>query len=387
MARTLNRYDQLVESGALRPDPAQREAAIALDRLERRLRSDGRRTLPWQRAREPGGLYLHGGVGAGKTLLMDLFADSAPDLPTRRIHYHAFMEEMHGFIAAWRSLGDEDRRRHPARARRASLDDPIPHAAKEAFRKAELLCLDEMQVTDIADAMLLGRLFDSYFGRGGTLVVTSNRPPRDLYKDGINRELFVPFIARIEETLDVHLLGAAEDYRLAGFRKHGLYFSPLGPDADAAIERAFAEQLRCAEVQPATLTIAGRDLVLPRTCHDIARASFAELCERPLGASDYLAIARRFATLFIDGIPRMGPDNADAASRFRTLVDALYDHRCKLVCSAAAEPDALYTSGKLAFEFERTASRLFEMRTEAYLREEHRPGEESGGTQTPPPTP
>lgn len=372
MARTLRQYDKLIKSGSLRPDPAQRQAAQALDKLETRLRKEKRRALPWQPPRAPGGLYLFGGVGAGKTLLMDLFAEQAPDLPTRRVHYHAFMEEMHGFIAAWRDMGEQERRRHAARARRSSVDDPIPHAAKSAFQKAELLCLDEMQVTDIADAMLLGRLFEQFFERGGTLVVTSNRHPKDLYKDGINRELFLPFIALLERTLTVHEIIAGEDYRLAGLQKHGLYFSPLSPKADAAMDRAFEAQLMGKAPMEEALVVAGRRVVLPRAGGDVARASFAELCEKPLGASDYLAISRRFATLFLDRIPLLSPENADAASRFRNLVDALYDHRCKLVCSAEAEPNALYTSGKLAFEFERTASRLYEMRTEGYLKEAHR---------------
>lgn len=376
MARTLNSYDRLVGQGRLRPDPGQRRAAIALDALEQRLRKEGRRALPWQRVRDAGGLYLFGGVGAGKTLLMDLFAEHAPDLPTRRVHYHAFMEETHGFIAAWRAMEGMERRRHPARARRASPDDPIPHAAKHAFQRAELLCLDEMQVTDIADAMLLGRLFAEFFERGGTLVVTSNRHPNELYKDGINRELFLPFIALIERTLTVHELAAEEDYRLAGLQKHGLYFSPLGPETDAAMDKAFEAQLMGKAAKAETLAVAGRKVVLPQACGDVARASFTELCETPLGASDYLAVSRRFATLFLDRIPLLSPENADAASRFRNLVDALYDHRSKLVCSAAAEPNALYTSGKLAFEFERTASRLYEMRTEGYLKEAHRCGED-----------
>lgn len=375
MARTLSHYEELLSDG-LRPDPEQRRAAEALDALEERLRNGKRRSLPWQPPRDASGLYLYGGVGAGKTLLMDLFARSAPDLPTRRVHYHVFMEEMHGFIADWRDLGEQERRKHPGRARRASLDDPIPHAAKAAFQRAELLCLDEMQVTDIADAMLLGRLFESYFERGGTLVVTSNRHPTDLYKDGINRELFLPFIELIQKILKVHEVKAAEDYRLAGLQKHGLYFTPLGSEADKAMDRAFEAQAMGEVAHEETLFVSGRKVTLSQATGDVARASFSELCERPLGASDYLAITRRFATLFLDRIPMLSPENADAASRFRTLIDALYDHRCKLVCSAAAEPDELYTSGKLAFEFERTASRLFEMRSEDYLREEHRSGED-----------
>ena len=372
MAHTLKNYETMLADGLLRRDPAQAAAAEALAALEARLRTGKARSLPWQPPREPGGLYLYGGVGAGKTLLMDLFARSAPDMPTRRVHYHAFMEETHAFIAGWRDMGEAERRRHPARARKASIDDPIPHAAKAAFASAQLLCLDEMQVTDIADAMLLGRLFENFFGRGGTLVVTSNRPPHDLYKDGINRQLFLPFIDLISRTLAVHHLQAAEDYRLSGLRQHGLYFSPLGPEADAGLAAAFAAQSKGETVAPAKLVVAGRQVVIPEAAGPVAKASFAHLCERPLGPSDYLAIARSFDTVFIETIPMLGPENADAASRFRTLIDALYDHRCKLVCSAAAEPDRLYTSGKLAFEFERTASRLFEMRSEAYLKEAHR---------------
>jgi cell division protein ZapE len=366
----------MVEAGELRPDPAQADAAAALGTLEDELRAENGRTLPWQKPREAGGLYLYGGVGAGKTLLMDLFSRLAPDLPTRRRHYHVFMEEMHAFIRDWRAMGDRERRRHRARARRAELDDPIPHAAKQVFLQAELLCLDEMQVTDIADAMLLGRLFSAYFERGGNLVVTSNRAPSELYKNGINRELFEPFIQLIEHTLNVHEIVAAEDYRLAGLKRLGVYFSPLGAEADASMDRAFAGQLMGKTPAPYELAVSGRKLTIPEAAGDAARISFAELCERPLGAPDYLALARRYGAVFIDRIPRLTPEAPDAASRFRTLIDALYDHRCKLVCSAAAEPDELYTEGKLAFEFERTASRLYEMRSEGYLKEEHRSGEE-----------
>jgi cell division protein ZapE len=376
MSSTLSTYEKLVEEGELRSDPAQAEAAAALGALENDLRAENGRRLPWQNPREAGGLYLYGGVGAGKTLLMDLFARLAPDLPTKRRHYHVFMEEMHGFIRDWRGMGDRERRRHPARARRAELDDPIPHAAKHVFQGAELLCLDEMQVTDIADAMLLGRLFEAYFERGGNLVVTSNRAPSELYKNGINRELFEPFIELIRTTLTVHEIVAAEDYRLAGLKRLGVYFSPLGAEADACMDKAFAAQLMGKEPKPYELAVGGRKVHLARAAGDTARVSFAEFCERPLGAPDYLALSRRYGAVFIDNIPELTPENADAASRFRTLIDALYDHRCKLVCSAAAEPNKLYTEGKLAFEFERTASRLYEMRSEGYLKEEHRTGEE-----------
>lgn len=371
MAQTLDTYQSRLRDGSLRPDPAQLEAAEALDALETRLRATKPRPFPWQPPRDPGGLYLFGGVGAGKTLLMDIFARSAPNLPTRRIHYHVFMEEMHAFIARWRQMRETDRRRDPARARRADLDDPIPHAAKAAFLKAELLCLDEMQVTDIADAMLLGRLFECLFERGSTIVVTSNRHPRDLYKDGINRQLFLPFIDLLQQTLTVHHLQAAEDYRLSGLQKHGVYFSPLGEDADQCMDEAFETQTKGDMVGPVTLEVAGRELTIPQAAGSIGRASFAHLCDSPLGAADYLAVAATFSTIFLDRIPLLSPDNADAASRFRTLIDTLYDHRCNLVCSAAAEPDKLYPEGKLAFEFERTASRLFEMRTEAYLKQKH----------------
>ncbi|MEM1381464.1 MAG: cell division protein ZapE [Pseudomonadota bacterium] len=371
MAQTLQNYQTMLAEGSLRPDPAQGAAAEALGALEDRLRNEKPRHLPWQAPRDAGGLYLYGGVGAGKTLLMDMFARSAPDLPTRRLHYHAFMEEMHAFIAGWRKMTDGERRKDPARARRFGLDDPIPHAAKAAFQRAELLCLDEMQITDIADAMLVGRLFEHYFERGGTLVVTSNRHPTDLYKDGINRELFLPFIALISETLDLHHLQAAEDYRLSGLQKHGLYFSPLGGESTAAMDAAFTAQTQGGAVDKAVITVAGRELTIPKAMGPIGRGSFAHFCDQPLGSSDYLALAKFYSTLFLDDIPLLSPENADAASRFRTLIDALYDHRCKLICSAAAEPDALYPEGKLAFEFERTASRLFEMRSEDYLREEH----------------
>ncbi len=366
------RYDALVEAGELANDPAQEAAADRLQVLHDDLKHykdpASRSLLGWLSARKgpPKGVYLWGGVGRGKTLLMDLFFNNTHFARKRRVHFHEFMAETHDRIAAWRALPDSEKRRHKAH-NRASPDDPMPPVAYDLAQEALLLCFDEFHVTDIADAMILGRLFSALFARGAVVVATSNRAPDDLYRDGLNRQLFTPFIETLKSTLDILELQSAQDYRLAKLTAAPVYYTPLGEPADRAMDAAWARMLSGGRAHPEKLQVKGRILTVPRAARGAARFTFAELCETPLGASDYLALTRRYGALFLDHIPVMGPEQRNEAQRFSTLIDALYDARVKLVCSAAGEPDALYPQGHGAFEFERTASRLMEMRTADYL--------------------
>lgn len=357
-------YDQLIASGKLSPDPPQAPALQALERVERDLRRPARRGLFRKAAPPPRGLYLWGPPGRGKSLLMDLFCRVAPEPRKRRAHFHVFMAEVHGLIRAWRE-GDAAVRR--ARFGRASGDDPIPPVADHVASGARLLCFDELQVTDIADAMLLGRLFEALFERGVVLVATSNRAPEDLYRDGINRQLFVPFIALITRRCEVVELTGGRDWRLDRLRAARAWFSLDAPGAREAFDALWCDLKGDQAEAAATLEVAGRQVVLARTDGTLARARFDELCERPLGPQDYLALAGRFHTVFLEDVPRLGPERREAARRFVTLIDALYEARARLVVLAEAEPEALYPEGDGAFEFERTVSRLQEMRSADYL--------------------
>lgn len=308
----------------------------------------------------PRGIYMHGGTGRGKSLLMDLFFAGAPLRRKRRAHFQSFMLEFHDSVHRWRKA-EAAAGRPPA--------DPIAPQADRIAGESRLLCFDEFQVTNIADAMILGRLFEALFARGAVIVTTSNRPPDDLYKDGLNRAVFLPFIAMLKDRLDLHELESPHDHRLRGLKGKPVYHTPLGPDADARMADAWAELTDGARPEPLTLTVHGRAVTLRGFAEGVGRARFADLCEHPLGAADYLAIADAVETLMIDRIPRLGRANYDAAKRFVTLVDALYEARVRLVCSAAAEPDQLYREGDGVFEFARTASRLEEMRREGWARE------------------
>jgi len=314
----------------------------------------------------PRGLYLWGDVGRGKSLLMDIFFNNTPVGSKRRVHFHEFMAETHERIAAYRAAAEREKRAHPGRSRR-SLDDPMPPVAHDIAREARLLCFDEFQVTDIADAMILGRLFDALFAEGVVMVATSNRHPDDLYTDGINRQLFLPAIALLKERLDIVNLDARRDYRLARLEGARVYHSPLGADADAAMDAAWDAVICGARERAETVKVKGREIEVRRAARDAARFTFDELCAKPLGPGDYLALARHYGTVFIDHVPRLGPENRNEARRFVTLIDALYEAGAKLVLSAAAPPDGLYPEGDGAFEFRRTASRLIEMQSADYL--------------------
>jgi len=365
MSRLTDLYRERIGAGGLMADPAQEAAAerlgALLDVLER-----PRPFLRMGAPERPRGIYLWGPVGRGKSMLMDLFFGALTRPRRMRRHFHDFMLDTHAFIHEWRRTPQAARRRHPAFVRDAG-EDPIAPAAKRIAEEAEVLCFDELQVTSIADAMILARLFEKLFERGVVVVATSNRRPEDLYRNGVNRQLFEPFIDRIRRELDVVELRAARDYRLDRLNAAPVYHTPLGPDADARMDEAFARLSGGVRPAEGRLEVQGRTVRIPGEAGGVARFSFADLCERPLGAADYLAIARRYHTVLIDRVPLLSPERRNEAARFVTLVDALYEAKTKLVASAAGEPDALYPSGDGAFEFARTASRLHEMRSAGYL--------------------
>jgi cell division protein ZapE len=302
----------------------------------------------------PNGLYLVGEVGRGKSMLMDLFFAAADLRRKRRIHFHRFMQDAHIRIHAWK-------RANPA------TEDPIPPLADSIANEAALLCFDEFQVNDIADAMILGRLFLALFERGVVVVATSNTAPDDLFKGQPGQDAFLPFIAMLKKRLDVLLMDGEHDFRRMRLRGMPTWYVPSDARADAALGRAFAELTGNATPRAEHLTIMGRTLVVPLAAEGVARFDFDVLCGTALGAGDYLALATHYHTLVLDGIPRLSPDNFDVARRFIVLIDALYDHRVKLVASAAAMPDQLYQRGENAKMFERTASRLEEMQSQDWI--------------------
>ncbi|MCA8898339.1 MAG: cell division protein ZapE [Hyphomonas sp.] len=369
MAGVLEQYRQRVSAGLLTQDPAQAEAAALLDSLAARLASPQKSGWFGARPAPVTGLYLWGGVGRGKSMLMDLFFAAAPAEAKRRVHFHEFMAEIQDLLDIWRKMPDVERKRSAWRVKSAG-DDPIPPVAKQVAAGARLLCFDEFQVTQIADAMILARLFEQLFARGVTMVATSNRVPDDLYKDGINRPLFVPFIRLLKERCDVFHLDSQHDYRLDRLIAAPVWYAPLGNASELALDEIWTRLTSGAEAQHCVLTIKGRKLEVQREAAGVARFSFAELCARPLYSRDYLAVAANFHTIILSGIPLLGPENRDQAARFVALIDALYEAKVKLVASAAAEPEALYPEGDGSFEFQRTASRLHEMRSADYLAEE-----------------
>ncbi len=355
MGETLHQiYDRAVAEGALNADPAQLAVLPALEDIRAHLEAAGTRRkgllggLFHKPEEVPQGLYIWGGVGRGKSMLMDLFVNNLAIGEKRRVHFHAFMQEVHAGLHA---------------ARKAGAQDALGPVADSLTRDLRLLALDEMQISDITDAMIVGRLFEKLFAAGVVVVTTSNRAPDDLYKDGLNRQLFLPFIDLIKERLAVHELVSPTDYRQTLLAGSQVYFTPLGAAARAGLDAIWRE-LCPGEAAPLVLTVKGREVEIPAWCGGVGRASFYDLCARPLGPGDYLAIADQLRVLVLDDIPRLGRQNFNEARRFVTLIDALYEAHVRLICSAAAEPDYLYVEGEGSFEFERTASRLREMQAE-----------------------
>ena len=351
----LEAYQAAIAENSLKADPAQAAAAQKLEALARALADYRPGFSLFGRKEAPKGLYIWGDVGRGKSMLMDLFFEGAPIQPRLRVHFNAFMVDVHARIHAERQRGA----------------DPIPAVARAIANEARLLCFDEFQVTDVADAMILGRLFEQLFAAGTVIVVTSNVAPDRLYEGGLNRQLFLPFIAEIKNRLEVVELNGPTDYRLQRIAGLNVYLTPLSPAADAAMDAAWARLTAGASPKPATLTVLGRPLRVPATARGAARFDFADLCMQPLAAQDYLAIARDFHTVLIYHIPVMGENMHNVARRFVVLIDTLYDEGVKLICSAAAPPDELYSDGRGSDAFRRAASRLAEMQSDDYLKRGH----------------
>ncbi|SMH59294.1 cell division protein ZapE [Azospirillum agricola] len=375
-------------TGTLRPDPDQELAAEKFQSLyqalkgyqpqpagEARASSGGwlerfglgrRRAAPSPEiaTTAPQGLYLYGGVGRGKSMLMDLFFDTAPVAQKRRVHFHEFMLEVHQRIHDHRQSG---------KVKAGGADDSLPELARALAGEAWLLCFDEFHVTNVVDAMILGRLFTHLFELGVVVVATSNWPPDMLYKDGLQRDLFLPFIALLKEKLDVLSLDGPTDYRLDRLKGMPIYHHPLGPDSDRVMKETFATLTGGAPGEATHLLVQGRRVDIERAAKGVAWVCFWDLCGKPFGAADYLAIATHFHTLLIDDVPTMKDDLRNEAKRFMTLIDALYEHKVNIVVAAEGPPERLYPEGTHAFEFERTVSRLMEMQSEDYLKSQHLP--------------
>jgi cell division protein ZapE len=356
-------YAGLVAAGELKPDADQAAAVQALDRFAGELSSGGGLFSKLMGRSKPArGVYLWGGVGRGTSMLMDLAFDHIPARPKRRTHFHAFMLDIHQRLRV---------------ARASEEGDPVIAVAQDIAEEVKFLAFDEMMVTNSADAMIMSRLFTALLDEGVALVTTSNRPPSDLYKDGLNRELFLPFIRLIEQRLQVVSLNGPTDYRLDRMQGLDTWLVPNGPEATESLREAFFRMTDypvedSAHVPTEELDVGGgRTLHVPKSLKGVAVFSFKRLCGEPRGAADYLAIARRYHTVIIVGIPVMGKDKRNEAARFVTLIDALYEHRVKLLAAADAEPADLYPAGDGRFEFERTVSRLEEMLCAVYLAEGH----------------
>lgn len=361
MATVVSLYDARVRSGQLESDKAQREVLPAFDALITLLSDEvpHQTHRGWRRwfgksetkSEDIRGLYLWGGVGRGKSMLMDLVMEAAPISRKRRVHFHAFMQEVHAGLNAARKRGERD---------------AIRPVASEIAKSTRLLCFDEMQITDIADAMIVGRLFEALLTDGVCVVITSNRVPEDLYKDGLNRQRFLPFIELIRSRMEVLALDSPNDYRQGRAPGGQVWFAPLNRGAHISMDKAWAEITGDNATTPLVLEVHGRKVEVARYKDRMARDSFWNLCSRALGAADYLALAEAVDILFIDNIPQLSSSNFNEAKRFVTLIDALYEAKVRVVASAAAEPEQLYIEGEGSFEFERTASRLREMQDAAW---------------------
>ena len=363
MGKVSDLYRQRVAEGALRPDPAQEKVLPQMDRVLSEMdqapaqppkRSTWRALLGVGNAAPAPvvkGLYLWGGVGRGKSMLMDLMAEAAGNIPHRRVHFHEFMQEIQAGLNEARKRGEQD---------------TVRPVAMQVASQVRLLCFDEMQITDIADAMIVGRLFQVLFEQGVVMVTTSNRIPEDLYKHGLNRQLFLPFIDLIRERMQVTCLDSETDYRQNRSAGGQVWFTPANAQARAALDAIWADLTGDADAAPLQIEVKGRKVELPAHSDRVARAGFWDLCGKALGPADYLAVARAVDVLLIDGVPRLSGSNYNEAKRFVTLIDALYEAKVRLIASAADQPEQLYNEGEGSFEFERTASRLREMQDAAW---------------------
>ncbi|TCS63604.1 cell division protein ZapE [Varunaivibrio sulfuroxidans] len=360
----LAEYRARVNGGDLKPDPVQALAVEKLQSLFNALKAyepvrgpknwKERFGLARRREDPPQGLYLYGGVGRGKSMVMDLFFQTLPMDKKQRVHFYAFMQKVHARLNEYRKFKGRE-------------SDPIPPIARQLAAEATVLCFDEFQVLDIADAMILGRLFETLFEEGVVVVATSNRPPRDLYKDGLQRDLFMPFIDLLERKMDVLALNGDLDYRLETMRTLDTYLMPADMDAEEKLEEIFRRLTQGVRPKAAIIPVQGRDVAIPKAVGGTAMIDFDDICGRPLGAGDYLEIARRYHTVIVSNIPKLSADRGDEAKRFVALIDALYEARVNFICSADAKPDQLYVAGHGHFEFARTASRLVEMQSVAYM--------------------
>ena len=368
----VERYEAMVAAGDIESDSAQKRVVAHLNllrnELENRSLAKKSSALGWLFARREHehrlkGLYIHGSVGRGKTMLMDLFYQSLPNKSKKRVHFHEFMIDIHDRIYAWRQ-----------KSKRGEVkgEDPIAPVAADIAKEANILCFDEFQVNDIADAMIIGRLFSCLFNHRVIVIATSNTTPENLYRDGLNRALFLPFIDMIRDYLDIDRLDARTDFRLEKLAGQPVYFLPLGKKSNEAMDLAWLRWSNGKGGQPTKLDVKGRSVQVPSAVNGAARFTFADLCAHALGAADYLKIARTYHTVFIDRIPALGPDRRNEARRFINLIDAFYDNNVKLIASAAVVPAALYAEGDGAISFTRTASRLIEMRSDSYLAAPHR---------------
>tara|TARA_A100001037_G_scaffold306868_1_gene357830 strand:+ start:25569 stop:26654 length:1086 start_codon:yes stop_codon:yes gene_type:complete len=352
----INEYRKLIKSEEIKFDPVQEAVIYELEKLAQKLVKPTHRRFFFRRTspKQIQGIYLWGDVGRGKTMLMDLFYNVIPLSNKRRVHYHKFMQEFHREINLARISGSNDL-------------DPLEKIVSRISGEVKLLCFDEFQVTDIGDAMILGRLFKEFFSWGIVPVITSNRAPDSLYDGGVNRDRFIPFIKIVKSQMSVIELDGGNDYRQLFLRENELYLTPLNTSTSQKMKEAFLQLTGGGELEPVELSIMGRKLIVPKASKGVAWMTFDDLCRKAIGAAEYIALSEEFHTFLIEEVPCMGPDQRNEAKRFISLIDILYESRASIILSAQVPPSKLYTDGNGKFEFKRTASRLLEMQSKEYL--------------------